>query len=302
MSSRKRKYSAYMLAGAVLAVGIFVSAQSASATHIRAKSATPFNVPLVVAYNECTGGAITSTHNPAFLAGSSCTTTGGGTLAGKTSSFITSGDPLSTQAPSGTGAPAQFQGRLVQVVSAAAPHPPNCQPADPATCRTVLFNPGVPNGTFTNTVSGNQSYLADVRCGPAYPAAHPACSAAGSANTSGNSDYTGFLSANSSLRITDHNNDTNPATGSYTEAGTVNQLLFTVPVSCAVTPATIGSFCKAATTDAQALCGCIRQNAGGFANIEEGQVVVTDGNINANPFDTSDGPNADAYRQGVFLP
>jgi len=298
MSSRKRKYSVYVLAGAVLAVGIFVSAQSASAGHIRAKAATPFNVPLVVAYDQCT--ASNSTHNPAFLAGASCTQVGAGTLAGKTSSFITSGDPTSTQAPSGTGAPAQFQGRLVQVVTASAPHPPNCAAADGATCRTTLFNPGVPNGAFTNTVAGNQSFLADVRCGPAYPAAHPACSAAGSANTSGNSDYTGFLSANSSLRITDHNND--DGLGNYTQAGTVSQLLFTVPVSCAVTPATIGSFCKAATTDAEALCGCIRQTAGGFANIEEGQVVVTDGNINANPFDTSDGPNADAYRQGVFLP
>jgi len=298
MSSRKRKFSAYSLVGALLVVGVFIGAQSASATHIRAKSATPLNVPLVVAYNQCT--APNSTHNPAFLAGTSCTGSSGGALGGKTSSFITSGDPLSTQAPSGTGAPAQFQGRLVQVVSAAAPHQPNCAPADGPTCRTTLFNPGVPNGAFTNTVSGNQSYLADVRCGPAYPAAHPACSAAGSANTSGNSDYTGFLSANSSLRITDHNND--DGLGNYTEPGTVSQLLFTVPVSCAVTPATIGSFCKAATTDAEALCSCIRQSAGGLANIEEGQIVVTDGNINANPFDTSDGPNADAYRMGVFLP
>jgi hypothetical protein len=127
MFPAKRKLTAFVLAGSVMALGIFVVAQSASATHIRAKSATPVNVPLVVAYNECT--APNSTHNPAFLAGGSCTGSVGGALGGKTSSFITSGDPLSTQAPSGTGAPAQFQGRLVQVVSAAAPHPPNCAPA-----------------------------------------------------------------------------------------------------------------------------------------------------------------------------
>ncbi len=303
MSSAKRKFSVFVLAGVVLATGIF-AAQSATGNHIRAKSATPFSSTLVIAYNECVAPG-NSTHNPAFLAGSSCIGVVGGALGGKTSPFITSGDPLSTQAPSGTGAPAQFQGRLVQVFSAAAPAP-NCGGA--GGCKTIMFNPAVPNATNTTSTAGNASYAADVRCGPAFPAAHPACSAAGAANPSGNADYTGFLSAQSSLRISDHNNETAPGSAVYTAAGTVNQLLFTVPVSCAVSPAGaspaagIGAFCTTAVTDAHALCGCIRQTAGGLANIEEGQIEVVDGNIDANPFATADGPNSAAARQGVFIP
>jgi hypothetical protein len=302
MSSAKRKFSVYLLAGAVLATGI-LAAESATANHIRAKSATPFSSSLVVAYNECT--APNSTHNPAFLAGGSCIGVAGGALGGKTSSFITSGDPLSTQAPSGTGAPAQFQGALVQVFSAAAPAP-NC--GGGGGCKTIMFKPSGPNLTNTAPAAPNSSYLADVRCGPAFPAAHPACSAVGAANPSGNADYTGFLSAQSSLRISDHNNETAPGSATYTAAGTVTQLLFTVPVACSVSPAAsspaagIGAYCTAAATDAHALCGCIRQTAGGLANIEEGQVEVVDGNIDANPFATADGPNSAAYRQGVFIP
>lgn len=256
-----RKRAALPVVAALAALGMLIIASSAMGAFVRPNAATPFYVPLDVAYNECvTASPPTETHNPANLAGFSCAPPV------KSSNFVTSGEPTIN------GAVANFKGAINLKV---------LNPAD------VSFNPGT---------SG--SYLQDIRCGSSYPGGHPACVNANAAGTP--ADYTGLLSGDSFLRITDNNNS---STGgpTYTDSGTVQQLLFTVPISCSSTASTaIGSTCVPAAATANALCGCVA--SGKRSNIEVGQVFITDGNADANPFATTDGPNADTARQGIFIP
>jgi len=256
-----RKRASLPVIAALVVLGSLIVASSAMSAFVRPNAATPFYVPLDVAYNECTSATPAGNqHNPVNLAGFACSPPV------KSSNFITSGEPTIN------GAVANFKGAInLKVLS----------PAD------VSFNPGTAG-----------SYLQDIRCGTSFPGAHPACAVANSPGTP--ADYGGFLSGNSFLRITDNNNST-VVGGPYTNSGTVQQLLFTVPVSCSTNSTlTIGSTCVPAAATANSLCGCVA--SGKRSNIEVGQVFVTDGNIDANPFATSDGPNADAARQGIFIP
>jgi hypothetical protein len=268
MSFNVRKPVGLPLVAAIVVLGSLIVAQSAIAAFVRPNAATPMSTSMVVAYDQCSTGGVGSPpgegHNPANLAGASCSPPT------KSSLRVQSGDP--TVFP---GTVANFKANLKQVVA----------PGD------VLFPSGGAQTAAGGPTSPSGGYAQDIRCGTSV--------ACGNANTAGGADYIGLLSGNSSLRITDNNNG--PAGGPYVDSGTVEQLLFTVPISCAnSTSAAIGGYCVPATTSANALCSCVA--SGKRSNIEEGQVVMTDGGPDGNPFATGDGPNQDAARQGVFIP
>jgi len=278
-----RKRVALPLVGAAVLIGMLAMVP-VSGAFIRPKAATPFQTPLVVAYDQCVGGAMT--HNPANLAGSSCPEV-------KSSTIITHGDPtLNSQV-------VNFQGNVKLVVS-------GC----PGAC-DVLFPSATAAGTgLVTAATSGQNYMQDVRCGPG----NGACAAGTAAGWTGagtGDDYVGILLASSSIRITDNNNG--PAGGPYVTSGTVNQITFSVPTKCTSTAATgVGSFCTplafdasvggpaGGVTGANSICGCVA--SGKRSNIENGQIEVFDGGPNGNPFNTTDGPNTTMARQGVFIP
>jgi hypothetical protein len=261
-----RKRASLPVIAALVVLGCLVVAPSAFGEFVRPAGATPFYAPLDVAYDECTAATPPGNHhNPLNLAGFSCSPPV------KSSSWITSGEPTINSAAS------NFKGAI------------NLKVVVPANVSFV-------RNTITPTAG---SYLQDQRCDAALVAANltGACANANAAGTP--PDYRGLLSGNSFLRITDNNNSTTG--GGYTNTGTVKQLLFTVPISCSTTADTsIGSTCIPAAATANAICGCVA--ALKRSNIEIGQIFVTDGNSDANPFGVTDGPNTDVARQGIFVP
>jgi len=261
-----RKRASLPVIAALVVLGSLVVAQSAMGAFVRPAGATPFYAPMDVAYDECTAATPPGNHhNPVNLAGDACSPPT------KSSSWLTSGEPTINSAA------ANFKGAI------------NLKVVSPANVSFV-------RNTITPTAG---SYLQDQRCGPG-SLANSAPAICANANDAGTPpDYRGLLSGNSFLRITDNNNSTTG--GGYTNTGTVEQLLFTVPISCGTTAdTTIGSMCIPAAATANAVCGCVA--SGKRSNIELGQIFITDGNSDANPFGVTDGPNTDVARQGIFIP
>jgi predicted acyl esterase len=102
------------------------------------------------------------------------------------------------------------------------------------------------------------------------------------------SDYTGELSAVTSLRITDRNNYGDPATGDASLA---------VTVPCTATVASVGSDCGVTTTADAVAPGVVVESM--RSNWELGQVQVFDGGSDGLAATT---PNTVFARQGVFVP
>lgn len=288
MNSSLRKRALLPAIGALVLVGMLATAQVANAVFVRPKAATPFSTPLVVAHDQCT--TPDSTHNPANLAGGSCLLPGPN--AAKSSAIITHGDPVLN------GQIASFQGNIKLLV---------VSPAD------VLFPSATVNaGTGLVGAGSGNNYVQDVRC----DGGNLACAGGSPPGWTGapgvGGDYVGLLLANSSIRITDNNNETSPGSGTYTATGTVTQISFSVPMKCAATAATTaGGFCNpiqfdataggppGGVTGANSICACVA--SGKRSNIENGQIQVFDGGIDGNP-NTSPGDNRAVARQGVFIP
>jgi hypothetical protein len=277
-----RKRALLPAIGALVLVGMLATAQVANAAFVRPRSATPFQVSLVVAHDECT--APNSIHNPANLAGGSCEPEV------KSSTRVTSGDPAIN------GQVANFQGVSKLIVGGG----------------DVLFPSATVNaGTGLVGASPGSNYLQDQRCGPANGACAPG-TAVGWTGAGTGDDYVGILVASSSIRITDNNNETTPGSGVYTDTGTVQQITFSVPMKCNVTAATgAGGFCNpisfdntvggppGGVTGANSICACVA--SGKRSNIENGQIQVFDGGADGNP-STTPADNRAVARQGVFIP
>ncbi len=185
----------------------------------------------------------------------------------RSSHLLTVGDPIVN------GSPAAFRGQLKLAVSTG------------ASTTDIKF---VPDPTAV-TGSGIQ----DVRCGDLTG------SACTSTNDTGPPDYTGILKAEVTMRITDH--DSGPSGGPYTNTGTAIDLEIPVPFICSSTGPTVGATCVPPVSTMNALCGgCIGPME--RMNMQISRLVVVDGGTNANPFDTTDGPNEVFAEQGIFIP
>jgi hypothetical protein len=110
------------------------------------------------------------------------------------------------------------------------------------------------------------------------------------------SDYTGEVSANASLRVTDHNNTPYPGGPG---PGTVQDLGFPVIAPCVSTASTtIGSSCDVKTTANAVLPNSV---ADGSRTVWElGQVQVFDGGADGDADSTGD--NTLFLTEGVFVP
>jgi len=121
--------------------------------------------------------------------------------------------------------------------------------------------------------------------------------ACGAANAADGADYTGELQGNASLRITDHWNAV--AAGGGPDAATVVDIPFPVPMTCAGTASTAeGGLCTAATSANAVVPGAVI--VGKRANIEVGQVTVTDGGPDGANGTTAG--NTLFEIQGIFIP
>jgi DNA-binding beta-propeller fold protein YncE len=114
-------------------------------------------------------------------------------------------------------------------------------------------------------------------------------------NKSDLSDYTGELTADSALRITDKNNTPNPGAG----PGTVSDTHLPFAVPCATTSdLTIGSTCTVSTSANAVMPGSVAE--GKRAIWELGQVKVYDGG--ADSLASTTGDNTLFMDQGIFVP
>jgi hypothetical protein len=258
---------------ALLALGIVAVAAPSASALVRPRTATPYSVPLVVAYNQCVPPG-NSTHNPANLAGASCVPET------KASPYLTAGEPPAAGA-------AKFEGRLHLVVCITAT---SCSAGGGSGSTDVLFPSGV-----------GKSYALDIRCEAAAPSIAALCP---NGNAAGGPDYgSGVPPATASLawatakiRITDRNNG---APG-YTSEGTVEDLDFPVPAICQpTTDTTIGGTCTPLIASANGACGgCVA--AGKLSNVEIDDLRVQDPGADGNASTPLD--NRDAARPGVFIP
>jgi hypothetical protein len=172
---------------------------------------------------------------------------------------------LTVGAPDVNGAAANFSGFVKYRVHAGVPGPPD-------------------DSEVAITVG-----ITDVRC----TGAGGSC---GPTNAQGGSDYTGQLQVNATARLTDRNNAT--TAGGGTDAATMVDIPFPVPVSCAATGSTaIGGSCSVNTTTQALAPGMIKD--GDRQVVELGQVRVDDGGPDGV---TSTADNALFAVQGLFVP
>jgi len=271
--SKIRKPSGLLTIVGLVAIGMLIAAQAASANIIRPNGATPVSDSLVIAYDACTVATPPGNHhNPANLPGAACTPPTAST------------NRLTAGGVQVNGTTDNFKGNVLLKVTG----PPN----------DVNFGTGPPSG----------SYLQDVRCTASYESGIGAgvCNDPGSTNafappgTVSLNDYTGQLNALAYIKITDQKNN---STGtSYTEDGTVALIPFGVVVRCSVTGNTIGASCVPILGSAGAVCGCVSNGKRG--NIELSQIVVYDGGDDGlAPPPLQVDADGKAYAvQGVFLP
>ena len=123
--------------------------------------------------------------------------------------------------------------------------------------------PAAPDDSDLRIAAG----LTDVRCAGGGPACGPA-------NAAGGSDYTGELQVDMQVRMTDRYNAA--SAGGGTDAATVVDFPFPVPLSCASTGSTAAGSSCAITTSMVALApGAVRD--GDRAVVQLGQTRVSDG-------------------------
>jgi hypothetical protein len=130
--------------------------------------------------------------------------------------------------------------------------------------------------------------VTDVRCDASIAACGPV-------NAAGGADYTGELSLDTTLRITDRNNPANP--GSLT--GTMTDYTLTVPFSCVATSSdTQGAGCSVSTTANSVVPGAVQ--SGMRAIWEFQRPTVRDGGADGLVSTTSG--NTRFLVSGVFVP
>jgi hypothetical protein len=109
-------------------------------------------------------------------------------------------------------------------------------------------------------------------------------------------DYTGEMQGSATLRITDRNNAV--AAGGGSDAATIVDIPFPVPVGCAATSdAGIGGLCTTNTSFDALIPGTVKEGKRAIWAI--GQFSVTDGGPDGQNATT---PNTLFARQGVFVP
>jgi len=275
MTSIKRSTTLSLACGALLALAL---GSVALATHGRPGGGSPFTVPLVVAYNSCITATpddpapMTATGNTHVtpLANPSCAhaTTTGQITKSSTLGFTTTG----------TG-----QGKIALNVRCEAPAPPTETPP----CGTT---PGENEDVRIST-----SAITGVTCKVAGGGTDGGCTAVGAG-------YNGVLLAQSVIRITDHSNAPSTcAVGSGASpcvTGTVQDLTFSVPVSCSS-----GTCAPAVATINTGLAGAVKE-------FQRGNVEILNVRVKSPGPDFSFGGfpwpgNADDEKflsQGIFLP
>jgi hypothetical protein len=186
---------------------------------------------------------------------------------------------------------------------------PSCNPPVPASTYLTSGTPDA-NGAPTNqtgvislavatlpppqadvNISGT---IADVRCTPAGPPAF--CT---DRNAPGGPDYTGTVSGQALLRITDHNNGPfgNPSGG--TDPATLVDIPLPVPMQCARTwKINIGSSCAVTTSTNAIVPGAVQATKRTI--VELSQFQAYDGGADGNSQTTSD--NTLYLVQGLFAP
>ena len=124
----------------------------------------------------------------------------------------------------------------------------------------------------------------DIRCQRTTVSAAAKC---GPTNTSGGTDYTGTVTGQSLIRVTDHFNRV-PPTGAITQSATMTEIPFSVGGRCTSTPANIGSNCNV-TTSADAVVpgsgGAVKERKQSLVEIKQIQIVDggPDGQNQQNP-------------------
>ena len=175
------------------------------------------------------------------------------------STAITVGEPLAN------GAPANSEGNVKLEVFVGVPGPPDDS--------DVIIT----------------SSITDVRC----KAGTTAC---GAGNAADGADYTGGLSGNATIRITDHWNAV--LAGGGPDPATVIDIPYPIAAACASTASSaIGSLCSASTSANAAVPGAVKD--GKRAIVEVGQIQVSDGGPDGIVGTT---PNTIFAVQGIFIP
>ena len=151
----------------------------------------------------------------------------------------------------------------------------------------VIGAPGPPEDSDIRvTVS-----VTDVRC-------KTAIAACGAANAAGGADYTGELTPNAELRVTDNFNGIAAGGGTLGATGQDFLLGGTVQVPCAATASTaIGAACSVSTTLNAIAGGTVLDGKRGVWQL--GQVEVLDGGSDGEASTT---PNGRFAVQGIFVP
>ena len=152
---------------------------------------------------------------------------------------------------------------------------------------SVVGAPGPPEDSDVRvTVS-----LTDVRC-------KTVIATCGTANAAGGADYTGELTPNAEIRVTDNFNGVAAGGGTFGATGQDFLLGGTVQVPCAATASTaIGSSCSVSTTLNAIAGGTVLD--GKRAVWQLGQVEVLDGGSDGEASTT---PNGRFAVQGIFVP
>ena len=149
----------------------------------------------------------------------------------------------------------------------------------------LVGSPGAPDDSDVRVTAG----LSDVRCAGAGGACGPA-------NASGGADYTGDLQLNASVRLTDKWN--NVTAGGGTDAATMVDIPFPLPIDCAATPSTAtGGSCSVDTSMNAVAPSAVKDGDRVIAQL--GQVRVFDGGPDGQ-ISTADN---DLFAvQGLFVP
>jgi hypothetical protein len=270
MTSIKRRTALSLGCGALLALAL---GSVALATHNRPGGGTPFRVPLVQAFNQCGGTATVEDPAPSSPNATHVTPLDNPSCAPAVQKVSGANPPTLEWSTTGTGSGSV---RLDVI----------CDDATVPPCG------GTANGHQENIrISG--SSIVGVLCNIAGAGASGGCGAVGAS-------YTGLLLAQSVIRITDHSNPTvcTVPTGVGCGTGTVEDLTFTVPLSCSA-----GTCAPVATTINGLLPGAVKDSQRGNVEIVNVRVMSpgNDFDLGAPPFPGT-GDEDKFLSQGIFLP
>lgn len=275
MTHLKRRMVLSLAIGAFLALAL---GSVALATHPRPGGGTPFRVPLVPAFNKC--GGVATADDPAPSA------TNSSHVAPLAQPSCTPPVMKSTTLTMGANGSGQGSARLDIICTDAQLPPCTTNAGDQEDIRVI-------------------GAASDVRCAAAVPAV---CAAAGA-------DYTGTLITQSVIRITDHSNGT-PATVCANATGaapcvtaTVQDLTFSVPVSCVDNGGANGANCSVNTTIDTLLPTTVKEQQRGIVAIHNIRALDSgpDGSVAPPPPFTcppicGSGDETKFAEQGIFIP